>query len=291
MIDELFILREDGICLFHLKLNEDRDDISVNSDLFAGFTSAIIAFTMQIGAGELSKIEFKDELFVFQKLDRLITVARIGAEDDVVTARHVVSLVLREFIEIFEEPLKSFEKNAVRRDIFFSFKERAMVINSKCEKVAKNNPKLLENIPPSIEIEAIEELSDFSDELLEEFPETTIRLTRKFKEKLSDDVRHIAMFKLGKELGRDLMFHRYNGKISKKRVNRLLQEISICSFNNDKVTLKICPFCRGRHTKEFDCDFVSGFIEGAFNDSSLTVREISCHAVGDKNCVFKLIRE
>ena len=68
------------------------------------------------------------------------------------------------------------------------------------------------------------------------------------------------------------------------------REISICFLNKNIVTLRIYPFCRGRETKEFNCDFVAGFIERAYNDPAIAAREISCHATGDKHCKFKIFK-
>ena len=289
MIDEFFILHKNGLNLFHIRLDEDSFAVDLPAELFAGFSSAIVAFSSELGAGYLSKIEIEDQKFVFEVMKDFITVAKISADDDEVMAERVVSLLYREFINDYEEELKDFN-GSVRKDIFFSFADKVRDIAIKCEEIAKTNPTLLANIPASIDIDIIKRLSDFSNELVDDFPEATIRLTRNFQKELPEDVMHITMFKLGKETGKDVAKKRIKRKVNDKSIMKILNEISVSDCKDDKITLKICPFCRGREVEEFDCDFVAGFIEGAYNDPNITVKEISCHAVGDKNCVFEIKR-
>jgi predicted hydrocarbon binding protein len=289
MIDEFFILHRNGLSLFHIRLDEDSFAIELPAELFAGFSSAIVAFSSELGAGYLSKIVIEDQTFVFEVMEELITVAKISGDDDEAMAEHVVSLLYREFITDFHDELKHFD-GTVRKDIFFSFAEKVRDITTKCEEIAKTNPTLLANIPASIDIDIIKQLSDFSNELVDDFPEATIRLTRRFQKEIPKNVMHITMFKLGKEVGKDVAKKRIKKKVNDKAIMKILKEISVSDCKDDKITLKICPFCRGRETEEFDCDFVAGFIEGAYNDPKIMVEEISCHAVGDKNCVFKIKR-
>ncbi len=289
MIDEFFILRKDGLTLFHILLEEDSFRVQVPTDLFAGFSSAIVAFANELGSGQLSKIEIEDQIFVYHIQGELITVAKISSQDDERVAEHMVTLLEREFEKDYVEELKDYD-GTVRKDIFFPFSVKVRNIISKCMKVAIKNPHLLENIPPSIDIDAIVKLSDYSDELVDNFPESTIVLTREFQRQLPEDVMHYTMFCLGKEFGRDIAVKKFKN-VNERAVMKLLKEISICSFDDNIVTLRICPFCRGRETKEPDCDFVSGFIEGAYNNPKISVREIKCHAVGDKHCEFKIYKE
>ncbi|MFW9922880.1 MAG: V4R domain-containing protein [Candidatus Thorarchaeota archaeon] len=286
MIDEFFILRRDGLNLFHIRLDEDSFEIALPTELFAGFSSAIVAFTSELGAGHLSKIEIEDQIFVYKIMEELITVTKISEDDDLKTAEHVIAILYREFINQFKDELKDFD-GTVRKDVFYSFADTVHEIVDKCEQVAKKNPHLLANIPPSISIDAIKQLSDFSDELIDNFPEGTIRLTRNFQKELPTDVMNYTMFRLGKEVGKDVAQKKFN-QINDKNIMKLLDEISVCTREKNVITLKICPFCRGRESEEFDCDFISGFIEGAYNDLKISVREISCHAVGDKYCQFQV---
>ena len=149
MIDEFFILRRDGLSLFHIRLEENSFTVRLPEELFAGFTSAIVAFTSELGAGHLSKIEIEEHVFVYEVRENLITVAKISMDDDEKTAEHVVALLYREFINDYEAELKDYD-GTVRRDVFFPFADKVRTIVNKCEKIAENNPKLLENIPPSI---------------------------------------------------------------------------------------------------------------------------------------------
>ncbi|MHA1826111.1 MAG: V4R domain-containing protein [Candidatus Heimdallarchaeota archaeon] len=290
MIDEFFILRKDGLNLFHIILEKDSYAVQVPTELFAGFSSAMVAFANELGSGQLSKIEIEDQIFVFNLSDKLITVAKISTDDDEHLAKHIVALLEREFINDYREELKNF-RGTVRKDVFFPFSEKVHEIIKKCMKVAAKNPHLLENIPPSIDIDAILTLSEYSDELIENFPDATIRLTREFHSKLPEGEMHYTMFKLGLEVGKEVAKKKFNNRqINDKEIMKLLKEISICSMNDNVISLQICPFCRGRKTKEFDCDFVSGFIEGAYNNPNIAVREINCHAVGHKHCEFQVYK-
>lgn len=289
MIDEFFILRRDGLSIFHIRLDEDSFAIELPTELFAGFSSAIVAFTAELGAGHLSKIEIEDQKFVYEVNEDLITCAKISENDDESMAKHVVAILYREFMNQFGDEIKDYN-GTVRRDIFFPFADTVKEITTKCEKIASKNPHLLENIPPSINIDAILELSDFSEELIDNFPEATIRLTRAFQEKLPDGMRSYTMFKLGLEVGKEIMNKKFR-RITERNINKLLNEISVCTRDDDIITLRICPFCRGRETEEFDCDFVAGFIEGAYDNKKISVREISCHAVGDKYCRFRVFHK
>ncbi len=289
MIDEFFILRRDGLPLFHITLEENLYIIQMPTDLFAGFSSAIVAFASELGSGHLSKIEIEDQIYVYKVMKDFITVARISSDDDETTAEHVVAILYREFVSEYRDELKDYE-GTVRRDVFFPFSEKVKEIIAKCERIAKKNPHLLANIPPSIELDAIEKLSDFSEELVDFFPEATIKLTKEFQRKLPDDLMNYTMFKLGKEVGKDVAQKKIKKKVNDKSLMKLLKKISVCSLDENIVTLRICPFCRGRETEEHDCDFVAGFIEGAYNDSSISAREINCHAVGDKHCKFRIYK-
>ncbi|NHJ84268.1 MAG: hypothetical protein FK734_02325 [Asgard group archaeon] len=289
MLDEFFILRKDGLTIFHIVLEEDSFTVKVPTDLFAGFSSAIVAFANELGSGQLSKIEIEDQKFVYNISDDLITVAKISHHDDETIAEHIVSVLEREFVNEYHEELKNYD-GAVRRDIFFPFSIKVREIISKCMKIAIKNPHLLENIPPSIDIDAIVNLSECSEELLNNFPETTIAVTREFQSQLPADVMNYTMFKLGKEFGKDIALRKLKHKADDKSIMKLLKEISICSFEDNIITLKICPFCRGRKVVEYDCDFVSGFIEGAYDNPKVSVREINCHAIGDKYCQFRIFK-
>lgn len=272
-----------------MTLEENSFTIQMPTDLFAGFSSAIVAFASELGSGHLSKIEIEDQIYVYEVMQDLITVAKISSDDDETIAEHIVSILYREFVKEYKEELKNYD-GTVRKDIFFPFTNKVHEIIAKCEKIAEKNPHLLANIPPSIELEAIEKLSDFSEELVNDFPVATIRLTREFQQKLPDDFMSYTMFRLGKEVGKDVAQKKIKKNVTEKALMKLLREISVCSLDKNIVTLKICPFCRGRKTKEFDCDFVSGFIEGVYNDPSIAVREVSCHAVGDKHCEFQIFK-
>jgi predicted hydrocarbon binding protein len=290
MIDEFFILRRDGLTLFHIILEENSFTVQVPTELFAGFTSAIVAFASEIGSGQLSKIEIEDQIFVYNVRSDIITVAKISFDDDESTAEHIVTLLEREFVQDYREELKNYE-GTVRKDIFFPFSNKVREIVDKCMKVAEKNPQLLANIPPSIDIDAILKLSECSEDLINNFPSATISLTREFQRQLPEDVMHYTMFMLGKEVGKEIAKKRFKKKVNDKSIMKLLKEISICSFDEEKFSLQICPFCRGRDTIYFDCDFVSGFIEGGYNDSKIDVREIACHATGDKYCEFRVYKE
>lgn len=289
MLDEFFILRRDGLSLFHIRLEENSFTVQLPEELFAGFSSAIVAFTSELGAGHLSKIEIEEHVFVYKVMEDLITVAKISLDDDKTTAEHIVALLYREFVNEYQAELKNFD-GTVRRDIFFPFADKVRKIVRMCEKIARNNPNLLANIPPSISIKAIEKLSDFSEELVDKFPEATIRMTRNFQKELPEGEMHYTMHKLGIEVGKDVAKKKIKKKTNDKAIMRILNEISVCSYNDNIITMQICPFCRGRKTKVFDCDFVAGFIEGAYNNPNISVREIACHAVGDKHCQFQIFK-
>ena len=289
MIDEFFILRRDGLSLFHIRLDEDSFAVELPTELFAGFCSAIVAFTTELGAGHLSKIEIEDQIFVYGVTKDLITCTKISEDDDEDMAQHVVSILYQEFIRTYEEELRNYD-GTVRRDIFFPFADKVREIVDKCEKIAKTNPHLLANIPASIDIDLIEQLSDVSDEMVSNFPEATIKSIRNFQKEIPKDLMNYTMYRLGKEVGRDVADKRHK-KHNEKIVMKLLNEISISSMKNEVITLQICPICRGVESEEFYCDFISGFIEGAYNDSKISVREINCHAVGDKNCKFQVFQE
>ena len=289
MIDEFFILRRDGLSLFHIRLDEDSFAIELPTELFAGFCSAIVAFTTELGAGHLSKIEIEDQIFVYGVTKDLITCTKISEDDDEDMAQHVVSILYQKFIRTYEEELRNYD-GTVRRDIFFPFADKVREIINKCEKIAKTNPHLLANIPASIDIDLIEQLSDVSDEMVNNFPEATIKSIRRFQKEIPKDLMNYTMYRLGKEVGRDVAVKKFK-KHNEKVVLKLLEEISICSLKNEVMTLQICPICRGIESEEFYCDFISGFIEGAYNNPKISVREISCHAVGDKNCRFQIFKE
>ncbi|NHJ47440.1 MAG: hypothetical protein FK733_06615 [Asgard group archaeon] len=290
MIDEFFILRKDGLALFHMILEKNSYTVQVPAELFAGFSSAIVAFANELGSGQLSKIVIEDQKFVYNVSEDLITVAKISFDDDEALAEHIVTILEREFTVDYKQELDDYD-GTVRKDIFFPFSDKVGIIIEKCMKIAAKNPHLLENIPPSIEIDAILKLSECSEELISNFPKATISLTREFQLKLPEDVMHYTMFKLGKEVGKELAKKLFKKKANDRQVMKLLNEISICSFDGKIASLKICPFCRGREVEQHDCDFVAGFIEGAYNDPKISVRETNCHAIGDKYCEFRIFKE
>lgn len=289
MIDEFFILRRDGLSLFHIRIDEDSFAVELPTELFAGFSSAIVAFTTELGAGHLSKIEIEDQIFVYEVKEDLITCTKISHDDDEVMAEHVVAILYQEFIKMFDDELKRYD-GTVRRDVFFPFAEKVKEIIARCEKIAITNPHLLANIPASIDIKLIEQLSDVSDEMVNNFPDATIRSIKHFQNKIPKDVMNYTMFRLGKEVGKDIAAKNLK-KIDSKNVMKLLNEISVSNIKEDIITLQICPICRGVEAEEFYCDFISGFIEGVYNNPGISVREISCHAVGDRNCKFQIFRE
>ncbi|MBD3190748.1 MAG: hypothetical protein GF308_08890 [Candidatus Heimdallarchaeota archaeon] len=291
MIDEFFVLKSDGICLFHMPLT-DKQIRHFSSDLFAGFTSAIVTFASQLGRSTLTKIELQDKIFVFEKTGDLISVARISSQEDFAIAKHVVSLLHKEFIEDYSKN-PNLTQGIIKRDVYKDFEETVREITQKCEQIAHKTPELLRDMPVNIRLDNLEEISNFSEQLVDQFPEATIRLVRVFQPKLPKEIMHVAMKKLGGIVGKKLARNRFKSSIiDEKEMMKLLKEISVCSLQDDvRITLKICPFCRGRKAEEPYCDFVSGFIEGALGNPAITVKEISCHAIGDKYCQFDIIKE
>ena len=99
---------------------------------------------------------------------------------------------------------------------------------------------------------------------------------------------------LGRYSGHMIARDRYQGElvIDHDKVLKMLNEISIVKFDPSKecFDFQLCPICRDKKSEKPICEFFSGFIEGALDNPSIEVEEITCKAKGDKFCRFKIHR-
>ncbi|MHA2075500.1 MAG: hypothetical protein ACW97X_12845 [Candidatus Hodarchaeales archaeon] len=290
MISGVYIFRTSGLPIFYSSL--DQEHKSMNQVLFGGISSAINMLIKEIARSELQSINVEDGTLHYSVKNDLIFVIHSKGPKIRELAKFLIKQVMAAFIEDFGIMILDSAHSIVDNSLFQPFERKALEIYKTFMKLYESQPNLFEFIPNDIPLALIQDLLKEGENLVEGFPDDTIRLVRRLDDKYEARVNREVLFSLGVFFGIELSKKYFPDtvNINQGEVLKLLNEISIAKFNKKTraYVLSICPVCRGKTSSDAMCNFFTGFIEGCFDNPNLFVQEATCKAKGDKNCSFIL---
>ncbi|MBD3405980.1 MAG: hypothetical protein GF411_07640 [Candidatus Lokiarchaeota archaeon] len=296
MIKTIFVVHRDGVPLLRVSIDAKREDeLEEFLELFGGVSSAINTLIKELGHKELRAVSVEEGSLVYSSNGPILFIIHTTKDDDETFAKLLIKQIEHEFIESYEQ-FFSEEEFFVHRDRFVPFEKNIRDIYTQLNTLNKQYPELLEFIPSFVHLSQLYEILNLGLDLIKGYPDETIKLVRQIDKHFKEnDNQQIAIIKtLGRYSGHIIAKQTFKGEIviDQRDVYDLLSEISIVKYDKKEEVFDVtlCPICRNRSAENPMCHFFSGFIEGALDNPSISVKEISCRATGDKSCKFKLIR-
>ena len=296
MIKTVYVLHMNGTPVVSTDL-EDMDEESIGSftDLFGGFSSAINALLQELGHKEIKSITVGDGILVYSSREPLLFVVHSASTKYEQVARLMVKQIEHEFFALYEDDIQD-EKSFIFGDKFSPFESRISEIYDNIVNIQEPFPELLEFLPGFMPLKRLHEVLNLGLDIIDGYPDDTIKLIRQLNKYFSDDleIEELIARTLGRYTGHMIAQNRFPNEpvIDHEKVLKLLNEISVAKLDskNDVFDVLLCPICRGKTAEKPICDYFSGFIEGALNNTIISVEDIACHAKGEKTCRFKLSR-
>jgi predicted hydrocarbon binding protein len=296
LVKSVYILHTDGIALLSVDLGKVTDEsIGAFMDLFGGFSSAINTLLLELGHRELKSITVSDGVLVYSSHDPVLVVIHTLNPKHEQFAKLMVKQVEHEFTKAYASSLDD-PDSFVRSDNFTAFEGKIREIYANLKKLYTDYPEILEFLPSFIPLNRLYQVLNLGLDIIEGFPEDTIRLIRELDKYFTEDegMVEVVAQTLGRYAGHRIARDRFKNEfvIDPHKVLTLLNEISVTKYDakQESYDVVLCPICRGKKADKPVCEFFSGFIEGAFDNPSISVQETSCRAMGEKSCRFKLNR-
>lgn len=263
---------------------------------FAGITSAIRTLLNEMGHKSLDSISTGSATLVYSSSsENLICVAEISDDKYKKVASFFIRQLEREFLNEYASKVDLAHLNYVDVDFFEPFETKATMLYEKIVQLYEQEPLVFEVFEPDMPIEMYYALFTYEKDLLESYPEHTIKYVRDLYSQHPVEKGAAVLDAIGHVFGYKLRTTELSSKIvaSIEDLMRLLNEISIAEYNHTthEVVLKICPICRGFKADKPICYFFTGFIRGFLNNPKLVVQETKCKAQEDQNCVFEIKEE
>ncbi|MHA2296063.1 MAG: V4R domain-containing protein [Candidatus Hodarchaeales archaeon] len=292
MIREVFIYHKDGVSIFHLRFDASGHEVSHN--VFAGVSSAVNMFLQDLGHQSLHSINVGNGRLIYSSSqDFFFVVHAVGDEGEII-GPFLVKQIEIEFLKAFKDAIEKQIWNVVDADVSRQFKNSILGIHEDFVKLHESNRELFNFFPTDVPMTQLYELIKEGTDLIEGFPDDTIRLVRRLDKKYEESIKQKVFHSLGRYFGHRISEEQLKNKIGINPfdVLKLLNEISVANFEakREQFILKICPVCRDKTSNAPTCHFYCGFIEGCFNNPKLNVIETSCKAKGDQNCIFQIKR-
>jgi len=291
VISGIYIFLTSGLPIFHTNLQPTEE--SMNQILFGGISSAISMLVKELAHSDLQSIEVEGGTLKYSIFKELIFVVHSRGKTGEDIVDFLLNQIKNEFIKGYEKILNTMELNVIDSSIFESFEDKVKETYRSILKLYESHENIFNFIPSDTPLSMIQDLLIKGDNLIEGFPDDTIRLVRILDDKYDVNTKKRILFSLGVYFGIEITKMKFPTKVSfgQDVVMKLLNEISVAKFDKKKrvFTLMICPICRGKKSNKPMCDFFAGFIEGCFDNPNLRVKEVTCKASGDKNCSYKLM--
>lgn len=297
VLKTVFILHLDGTPVLRVDFGQSKEEThDTFMELFGGFSSAINVLIKELGHKELKSISVGDGILVYSSREPLLFVVHAEDPKNEQLAKLLVKQIEHDFIESYEDLLLN-ENVFVFSNIFAPFKPKVVEAYDRLMRLHADYPQLLEFLPSFVPVMRLYDVLNVGLNIIEGYPDETIQVVRQLNRFFADEegLEEVVSQTLGKYSGHRLAQERFRKGlvINQDNVLKLLNEISVTKFdkNSEVYDIVLCPVCRGKTAKTPICHFFNGFIEGALNNPKITVEEISCRALGDKSCRFKLHRD
>ncbi len=296
LLKAIYILHLDGTPVLRVNLDESTEEKrSTFLDLFGGFSSAINVLVKELGHKELKSITVGDGVLVYSSKEPLLFVVHAVHPKNEQLAKLLVKQVEHEFLASYEDILVD-GSVFVHADFFNPFEAKVIEIYDSLMRIYTDYPQLVDFLPSFIPLTRLNEVLNLGLDVIEGFPDDTIKLVRRLSKLFVDDedLEAVVGRTLGKYSGWRIAHNRFHDEfvINQENVLELLNEISVSKYDmkEEVYDILLCPICRGRTAEKPMCHFFSGFIEGALDNPGVFVEQISCRALGEKSCRFKLRR-
>ncbi|MHA1771497.1 MAG: V4R domain-containing protein [Candidatus Thorarchaeota archaeon] len=297
IIQTVMIIHMDGLPLLSIDLDPSTTEgIEGFVNLFGGFSSAINALLKELGHKEIKSITVSDGVLVYSSHNPLLFVVHASDEEYEKFAEILINQIRREFFSTYGDILHD-EGTIALADTFMAFKARIEEIYESLRNIVEKYPALLQYLPVDIPLQRLYELLHVGLDIIEGYPDDTIKIVRKLDQYFTEDVETVdkLSYAIGLYSGHMIAKERLKREyvVNLQHVLKLLEEISVVSLDTKRelFNIKLCPICRGKTADRPICGFYSGFIEGALDNPAISVKEIACRAMGNESCQFKLYRK
>lgn len=292
MIQGIYIFNKNGGVIFSFQFKENTTQEDIEKSVFTGLSSTVNFQVKELENEAIRSILTSVGLLIYTVIDGLVYVIQLTEREDEFFGGLLLKQIELEFKEFFKEQLMD-NKEILNVTNTKQFEKYIMDTYQRMMDLYEANPVFFNLFPINIPLTFLLEILGDSKDLIDGFPNQVIAIIRQIEEKYTEPyIRDQVMYFLGKYIG----YHIGQAKTIKtvttnmRDVLRLLNEIAIATYQaeKEKIVLELCPICRDKTADRMICDFYSGFIEGVFDNPKISVTEVSCRAIGDKHCEFKI---
>lgn len=141
MVEELWVINDSGICLFHRSIYLDGPDCSNlnigENQLFSGLLTGILTATLEFSSNDIKKMETLEGKFMFFKKNHLFFVvwAKIKSSDKKIKKK--IKVLQDLFIDKFKEDLENFDGEVTAFHLFEEELDKVFKLITKSEKWGK----------------------------------------------------------------------------------------------------------------------------------------------------------
>jgi len=290
VINGVYIFWTSGLPIFHTTLDSGKAEI--NQILFAGISSAINIFVKELAQSDLESINIEDGTLKYSIHKELIFVIHCTGKKGSLLGGFLLWQIRTEFLQQYAQIIENSSDSFIDSSLFYPFNTTVNGIHNDLILLYDRHESLFNYISEEIPLSLIQELLKEGDNLIEGFPNDTIRLIRRLDTKYEEEVKEKIMFSLGVYFGIEISKKKFPNRVglNQTEILNLLNEISVAKLDKKShlYTLSICPICRGKTSTDPMCHFFAGFIEGGFDNPKLHIIEETCKAKGDQYCTFKI---
>lgn len=145
MIQNLWILNSDGICLFsrYVENSEIRlvEGTKIDDQLFSGLFASIMMFASEISNGKIEKVQISEGKYLFFTHNNLIFIVRTNLNTSDKDVKKKIKIIQELFVTKYKEKLEAFDGEV---SSFLMFHEDLDDIFNKISKTEKWGKSLLD---------------------------------------------------------------------------------------------------------------------------------------------------
>ncbi|MFW9920743.1 MAG: V4R domain-containing protein [Candidatus Thorarchaeota archaeon] len=291
----VYLFHRDGNPLLQVPLDE-ADKIKPQSikGLFERLFSAIDEIFTELGHPEIRSVAVNEGLLVYKVQDPFLFAVYTNKPKSEEFAKQLVEQIEYEFERVYND-LPRIGDSSVYEGHFNPFESKIREIYETLVNLRKEYPKLLAYLPSFVPLFRLNEVLNLGLDIIAGYPHDTIKLVRQLNLFFSDDqgLEDVIARTIGRYSGHQIAKNHFEPSmvINQENVLDLLNEISVTKLDetNEVFDVVLCPVCREKTSEKPMCHFFSGFIEGALDNPSISVEEISCKATGERSCKFRLL--
>ncbi len=292
MIQGLYIFNKNGVPVFSFQFKENTTQEDIEKGVFTGLSSTLNFQLKELENEDIRSVLTPVGMLIYTVTDGIVYVIQLTEREDEFFGGFLLKQIELEFKETFRERIID-NKEILNVTHSKQIEKQIMDIYQRIMDLYEANPIFFKFFPSNVPLTFLLDILGDSKDLINGFPNQVITIIRQIEEKYTEPyIRDQVMYFLGKYIGYQIGQVKTIKTVTTnmKDVLRLLNEIAIATYQpeKEKITLELCPICRGKKADRMICDFYSGFIEGIFDNPKISVTEVSCRAIGDKKCEFNI---